>query len=333
MVINLKGEVVAWNQAMESLTGVKAADILGKGNYEYALPFYGERRPVLIDLVMHPDENIARNYTVLDRSEDGLYGELRTPYMRNEEVYLYAKASLLRNSRGEITGAIESVGDITETKKSEKMAKASLREKETLLKEIHHRVKNNMQVISSLLALQSQFVHDREDEQLFQDSQERIRSMALVYNKLYQSKTLATICMKEYVEELATNLVNSYSMARECLNLKIDVGEVSLGIEHAIPCGLIINELLVNAMKHAFPDGRFGEIYVSMHQVEQTIAIEVSDNGVGLPSDFDLASSPTLGVGLVHSLCVDQMGGAVEFIRLEQGTKVDIKFILYQGMG
>jgi two-component sensor histidine kinase len=104
------------------------------------------------------------------------------------------------------------------------MAKASLREKETLLKEIHHRVKNNMQVISSLLALQSQFVHDREDEQLFQDSQERIRSMALVYNKLYQSKTLATICMKEYVEELATNMVTHlYGYGK--LEFEVDVGE------------------------------------------------------------------------------------------------------------
>jgi two-component sensor histidine kinase len=207
---------------------------------------------------------------------------------------------------------------------------ASLKEKETLLKEIHHRVKNNMQVISSLLALQSQFVHAKEDEQLFQDSQDRIRSMALVYNKLYQSKTLATISMKGYVEELAINLVNSYSITRERLNLKIDVGEVSLGIEYAIPCGLIINELLVNSMKHAFPGGGCGAIYISMHKVKKTITIEVRDNGIGLPPDFEITSSPTLGVGLVHSLGVDQLGGSVEFVRLEQGTCVCITFNVTQ---
>jgi PAS domain S-box-containing protein len=274
MVINLNGEVVAWNKAMESLTGVKACDILCKGNYEYALPFYGERRPVLIDLVMNPDADTMKRYT----------------------------------------------------KKSEKIARASLKEKETLLKEIHHRVKNNMQVISSLLALQSQFVHAKEDEQLFQNSQDRIRSMALVYNKLYQSKTLATISMKEYIAELATNLVNSYSFTREGIGLKIDVGEVLLGIEHAIPCGLIINELLVNSIKHAFPGGGFGEIQICMHRVEKMITIEVSDNGIGLPPGFEVAFSPTLGVGLVQSLGEDQLGGSVEFMRLERGTRVCVIF-------
>lgn len=189
---------------------------------------------------------------------------------------------------------------------------ASLREKEILLREIHHRVKNNLQIISSLLELQSESVRDEEALSLFRESQERIKAMALVHERLYRSRDFASIDFGEYVENLIRHLALSYVEDQERISVRIDVANFTMDIEEAIPCGLIINELISNALKHAFPDGRRGEIWVACRaDAEGVVTIEVRDNGVGLPTDRDLLDSDTLGLQIV-SMLTRQLRGTIE---------------------
>jgi len=246
-----------------------------------------------------------------------------------EVGYLEEKPALdegpfLKEERLLIDAVAERLGIITERKLAEDKIKASLAEKEMLLKEVHHRVKNNMQVISSLLKLQSGSVKNKEDAALFEDSRDRIKSMALVYNKLYQSEDLAHVDFGEYVGELARNLAHSYKTVSGKVTTSVEGGDVSLGVDQAIPCGLVVNELITNSLKYAFPKGRDGEIRVSLAENEGEVELTVSDDGVGIPTSLDLASSPTLGLRLVGNL-VEQLGGKIELDRTA-GARFRITF-------
>jgi two-component sensor histidine kinase len=223
--------------------------------------------------------------------------------------------------------------EITERKRAEEQIKASLKEKEVLLKEIHHRVKNNLQVISSLLYLQSKDVKDREALEMFQESQYRVRSMALVHERLYQSKDLAKVDLAEYARSLANYLFRSYGVNSNIIELKINVDDVFLGIDTAVPCGLIINELVSNSLKHAFPDGREGEIRIELwSNHDSQFTLMVSDNGVGFPKDLDFRDTQSLGLQLVNTL-VDQLEGTIKLDRSGR-TSFEITFTeLKQGRG
>ncbi|MDO9529416.1 MAG: PAS domain S-box protein, partial [Syntrophales bacterium] len=171
LAIDLDGKVVAWNRAIEEMTGVKAEDMLGKGNYEYALPFYGTRRPILIDLVLKPDSEIEEKYAFVRREGDALLAEAVVPFVKAPELFLWGKASPMYDHKGTVVGAIESIRDITDRKQAERKVRQSLLEKKVMLKEIHHRVKNNMQVISSLLNLQAGHIKDEQALELFKECQ------------------------------------------------------------------------------------------------------------------------------------------------------------------
>jgi len=216
--------------------------------------------------------------------------------------------------------------DTTEQKLSEERIRASLAEKEVLLKEVHHRVKNNLQVISSLLELQSDSIRDERSRAIFRDSQNRIKSIALIHQKLYQSESLAYIDLREYIGELARHLISTSSMEPEQICLKVDVGDFSLGVDEAIPCGLIVNELISNSLKHAFPDDRGGEISVGCRIAEDGwIRLTVSDTGVGLPAGLDIGNTDTLGLQLVTML-VRQLRGRIAVDGEQGGTVVLIMF-------
>ncbi len=172
--------------------------------------------------------------------------------------------------------------DITERKRAEEQIKNSLHEKEVLLKEIHHRVKNNLQVVSSLLSLQSGYPRVESVRDLFVESQNRVKSMALIHEKLYQSQDLANIDFSDYIESLAHHLFHSYTANPDLVTLTTDV-DVSLDIDHAIPCGLIVNELLSNSLKHAFPDERRGAINLYFHVNDTHFTLRFADDGGGLP--------------------------------------------------
>jgi PAS domain S-box-containing protein len=214
--------------------------------------------------------------------------------------------------------------EIVERKRAEEQIKASLHEKEVLLKEIHHRVKNNLQVISSLLDLQTTYIKDEQMRDLFTESQNRIRSMALVHEKLYQSPDLAQVDLAEYVRSLTAYLFQSHRGNRRTITLELDVCDTILDVDSAIPCGLIINELVSNALKHAFPQGRTGQVHVGMHADQSRFTMLVRDDGVGFPPDLDFRNTESLGLQLVLML-VEQLEGSIEMDNTG-GTTFQITF-------
>lgn len=214
--------------------------------------------------------------------------------------------------------------DITERKQAVEQIKTSLNEKEVLLKEIHHRVKNNMQVITSLLNLQARTIGDSHALSVFQDSQNRVKSMALIHETLYQSKDLSRINFAEYLKKLVAHVSRSYHLRPEAVKINVKVDDVLLSIDTAVPCGLIINELASNALKYAFPSPRAGEINITFHRTDGRYVLCVSDTGVGLPKDFDPEVSKSLGMKLVHML-TSQLSGEIA-CRNGVGTSFEIKF-------
>jgi PAS domain S-box-containing protein len=225
---------------------------------------------------------------------------------------------------GRITSKIIVLRDITDRKKAEEQIKASLREKDVLLQEVHHRVKNNLQIISSLLSLQSRHIRDEKDLEMLRESQSRLRAMALIHERLYQSENLANINFEEYISALVYGLVQSYGVTGTVTPI-IDIHSLSLEVSTAIPCGLIINELVSNSLKHAFPGKRKGEIKIKIHSFDGTIELIVRDNGVGIPEDIDFRTTDTLGLHLVTMLAEDQLNGKINLTR-DGGTTFTITF-------
>jgi PAS domain S-box-containing protein len=220
--------------------------------------------------------------------------------------------------------------DITPAKEAEEKIRASLVEKEVLLKEVHHRVKNNLQIISTLLELQSESIGDKEALRAFRESQDRIKAMALIHEKLYESKDIVFIDFRRYIEELSAHLFDSYLIDPGRVLLKMECGDISIGIDRAIPCGLIINELVSNALKHAFPDARKGEISIRLHSCDDgLVKITVTDNGIGLPPGVDFRDTETLGLQLVNML-TRQLAGGIE-LQNESGASFTISFMATPG--
>ncbi len=207
---------------------------------------------------------------------------------------------------------------------SEEMTKASLREKEVMLKEIHHRVKNNLQIIVSLLKMQSRHAGDEILADIFRECQDRIRAMAAVHALLYESENLAEINFGDYIREMANQLLRSYQESSVRISLSIHAGKVMLAIDAAIPLGLIINELLSNALKYAFPGDRRGEIKIEMDKMENGMRFLLADNGIGLPQDMDFRNTTTMGLKLVNML-VEQLEGTIEQV-VNGGTGFLIMF-------
>ena len=216
--------------------------------------------------------------------------------------------------------------DITERKKMEEQIRQALREKKTLLREIHHRVKNNMQIISTLLKLQMGNAADEQTRAMFRESQNRILSMDMIHEKLYQSEGLHRIDLKDYIIDLAREVFTSFGDLSAGIILTTEIDEIALGLDTAIPCGLIIIELLSNALKYAFPDHDEGEIFIGLRSEDQGwFGLTVSDNGAGLPADLKIDRLKSLGLRLVSDLASYQLDGDMRISR-EQGTRVYVRF-------
>lgn len=217
------------------------------------------------------------------------------------------------------------VRDITDRKRDEDQIKASLAEKEVLLQEIHHRVKNNLQVISSLLKLQSRYIQDSRVTEMLKESQNRVMSMALVHEQLYQSKDLSKIDFADYIHNLAQNLFQAYEINAKAIKLETNIAPCFLNIDTAVPCGLIINEFVTNSLKYAFPEQNQGRIKIDFSFDDNRVCVlVVSDSGIGLPKDLDYKNSRTLGLRLVVSL-VKQIRGNIELLKTA-GTVFRITF-------
>jgi PAS domain S-box-containing protein len=203
--------------------------------------------------------------------------------------------------------------DITERKQAEEQLRSSLQEKELLLKEIHHRVKNNLLVVSSLLDWQTDYIHEPATVKIFEESQQRIHSMALIHEKLYQSQNLAKINFSEYLQTLAEQLFFSFKLDRDRIELKFELEPVLLNIETATPCGLIVSELIANVFEHAFPDNRKGQLCLRLQKHQHQVMVTIRDNGVGFTPDFDFRQTETLGLQLV-CLLTHQLEGDLKVV-------------------
>lgn len=239
--------------------------------------------------------------------------------------FTHTKGELIRDKEGRPLKMFGVVQDITDRKKMENRITASLKEKEVLLREIHHRVKNNMTVISSMIALHSRLIKNDEDRQMLDEARARIKAMAIIHEKLYQSGDMSKISTSDYLGDILKEISSSYAISNGRSVIWTDIQDIKLSIDDAIPCGLIINELVANAMKHAFPESGGGEINVNVSlNGTGKVIISVSDNGVGMPDDFESRKSASLGLTLVDAL-VRQLRGELK-LNKDNGTRFVITF-------
>ncbi len=282
--------------------------------------------PVLWFRQLHPDDVELWNQEFARGCSTGgpFRAECRFIARDGSVVWVHGEARLIRDEHGRPVLLQGVAFDITESKRAEEIVKASLREKEILLKEIHHRVKNNLQITSSLLRLQAARIPSPAAKQLLRESQDRIRSMALVHEMLYRSHDLARIDFGEYARSLVQQLLRSYGVDMRQVKHAIEVEHGMLGVDEAVPCGLIINELVANSLKHAFPSNRTGRIWVRMDADERRCTLRVGDDGVGIPDDMDFRQTQTLGLQLVRTL-TDQLEGTISLSR-QPGTEFTVSF-------
>ena len=283
---------------------------------------------------LHPDD---RSYCNEEFARGCIAGgpfraEFRALTRDGKVVWVHGEARVVRDEDGRPMFIQGVAYDITESKRAEEAVragaeqlKASLEEKEVLLKEIHHRVKNNLQVISSLLKLQAAHIEDPAALEMFNESRHRIQTMALVHEKLYQSANFSRVDFGEYARSLSALLASTYRHKAARIALKTEIEEVSLGVDVALPLGLIINELISNSLKYAFPKGGDGEIRIAINRVaDNQLQLIVADNGIGFPSDVDFRKTESLGMQLLLALS-GQIGGRVE-LRADAGTEFRILF-------
>jgi PAS domain S-box-containing protein len=307
----LEGVITSWNAGAQRLYGYTAEEVIGQS---MALLVPSERSDELPAMLarLGKGEHLKHFETVRMR-KDG------------QRIDVSLCVSPIHDANDCIIGAAIIARDITERKQVEADLKASLREKEVLLKEIHHRVKNNLQVVSSLLGLQAHMIQDPRLRIPFEDSQARIRTMALIHEQLYRSSTLAQIDFAAYLRDLANSVMRASHVGPGRLSLEISAETVYFPIETAIPCGLLLHELLSNCVKHAFPESRSGTIGIALHRhLQETFVLTVHDDGVGLPPGLDVYSTASLGLRLVHLLAA-QLHGSLTF-GSSQGTTVTLSF-------
>ena len=316
ILVSSDGVILDANSSALRFSGLSAGELIGKNFSELGI--------FSADNLSFVREKFAR----------ALKGETLKPFqyqLINEKgEYSWIETQLVPIKKDEMANSILVIDtDITDRKNAMDRLKSSVNEKKILIKEIHHRVKNNMQIISSLLNLQIQHLNDDEEvaTTVLKESQNRVMSMAMIHEKLYQSKDFTHIRFEDYIKRLLSDLFYSYDTSSDRVKLVVDVDDVNLNMETAVPCGLIISELFSNSLKYAFPDGREGEIRVTLKQIpddEKKFLLTVNDNGVGMPPDLDFKNTTTLGLELVNSL-TKQIDGEIELDR-SHGTEFKIRF-------
>jgi PAS domain S-box-containing protein len=305
------GRFLLVNERLCEMLGYSAEEMYRQTFYDITLPIEVEESLIDWDALLSGKvENFSKEQTYLHKNGD--------------QVSTNVTVSLVRDTNGNPNYYVAVFEEITERKAQESALKESLAEKEILLKEVHHRVKNNMQVITSILNLQSAYITDEAALQMLKESQERIKSMSLVHESLYQSKFLSEVNFSEYVTNICKNLYHSYLRPQGGISLDFDLDDLYLNLDTSIPCGLILNELMSNAMKYAFIGREEGEIKVGMKINQDRLVMTVTDDGVGLPIGFVVEESDSLGLQLVSTL-VMQIGGDLS-IQKRNPTRFTIDF-------
>jgi PAS domain S-box-containing protein len=272
------------------------------------------RSPVLWYERLHPDDRRKLDEEFARGCATGgpFRAECRFLARDGHVVWVHGEARLINDQRG-FPSLLQGVAfDISETKRAEEVVRTALREKETLLKEIHHRVKNNLQITSSLLRLQLGTVTDPTARHVLQESQDRIRSMALVHEMLYRSADLSRVDFGPYVRTLTEQLFRAHSVDSRHIAFRVDIPSLVLSVDLAMPLGLIINELVANSLKHAFPEGQGGSIEIKLRVQDGSFELLVRDNGVGLGRTAPPEKKTTLGLQLVRTL-TEQLAGRLQW--------------------
>ncbi|MDP4116999.1 MAG: histidine kinase dimerization/phosphoacceptor domain -containing protein, partial [Bacteroidota bacterium] len=234
----------------------------------------------------------------------------------------YSSSPIVKNNY--VTGAVVTFKDITERKNAIEKLENSIEEKTVLLKEVHHRVKNNLQIISSLLNLQAFQIKDENIQAIFKESQNRVLSMALIHEKLYQTNNMSHISFSGYLQELVQNLFRSYAAYDRNIDFELNLIEVDISIDTSITLGLIVNEIIANSLKHAFKGKSNGTIFVDLTKENDILSLKIKDDGVGIPDNFNYKKTSTLGFNIILNL-IEQINGKLS-INVSNGTELKIDF-------
>ena len=308
--LSLSGEIESWNPGAERLYGYTAQEALGQ--------------PRTLTIPAHERDEIMTQVDRLVRGERIEDFEAIRQRKSGSLIDVSVRVSPIRDEAGVVTGISGIARDITASKEADRRIKASLQEKEVLLKEVHHRVKNNLQVVSSLLNIEAGRMTHPEAIDAFRKSQSRVRSIAAFHEGVYQAKDLANVDMARYLGDLLRGLRGTYGAPSDGVATQVRAEGVELSADLAIPCGLIANELITNAFKHAFPLGG-GTIDIALERRAGGLVLRVADDGVGLPSDFDLAALDSLGLQLVQTLS-QQIGGSLGVDSASRGVAFTVPF-------
>jgi PAS domain S-box-containing protein len=310
------GVFVEINEGFTRISGFTPKDVIGRSSFD-------------IDIWVNESD---RERLADGLRSSGVVENMEAPLRMKDGRIIDGLMSARMLDIGGVPNILLITRDITEWSRAREQIKASLAEKEVLLKEVHHRVKNNLQVISGLLNLQAHHITDITGREIYKESQNRVITMALIHEELYQARDLAHVDFADYIHGLAENLFGSYSIDRDRIELELDSERVDMVVDTAIPCGLILNELISNALKHAFPDGRKGKLQVSFWQEgEKDFRLVVADDGVGLPDKVDIRRTRSLGMQLV-SVLADQLGAGLK-IESGPGTTFTLMFREYMEAG
>jgi len=311
-IVIVKDDIISMvNTEFEKLSGYSKEEVEGKKSWtEFIVEEDLERMKEYYRLYKIDPGAVPNTYEfkACDR-----YGNIKDIFMR---------IALIPNTKKLVVSLL----DITEHKQAEESLRISFKEKEILLREVHHRTKNNLQVILSLLDLQSLTIRGKKMMGGIKDIQNRIRSIALVHEKLYQSKDLSNVNLKNYIQEVTNALIKSYEGSKQRISLILDIDNIFISLDTITTCGLIINELVSNSLKYAFPNNRKGKIKIALHATDgDEMDLQISDDGIGLPEGLDFRNTKSLGLKLVRWLAEDQLGGEVR-LKGKKGTDFLIKF-------
>jgi PAS domain S-box-containing protein len=315
IVVNQQGEITRLNQLAESTFGYSSTELIG--------------RPVevLIPTRYHRAHPAYRNGFLAETNARPMGAGRDLSGLRKDGSEFPVEVGINPVQTGEGPMVLSVILDLSERKQSEKRIQDALQQKDLLLREVHHRVKNNLQVIHSLLDLQALKSKDSELVGMLRDSQNRIRSMSLIHQTLYQSQNFAQVDFQRFLGELLPRLTEAYGSMSNLVTIDIRAHDVKLPINEAIPCGLIVNELVSNALKHGFTDHQKGTIVVDIRPLDdQQVELSISDDGKGIPEELDLMRTGSLGLQLVH-LLTRQLHGQLDIQRMKP-TRFALRFKL-----